>query len=218
MKKNFFFASFMAFATTLFLAGCSGEDEPNPSPVPWHFSMFVKFESPIGTNAVDSLNFVKLGNTLEDCRMLYDVKNGDIVKARCIRESDGTEIDFSELEDSYNSCWVNLLPFGTPEEGRYDATKDGTLLFLRWAEFLRKISEEESDQAYTIYLKSPKIFGDDEERTIKWYVKVHGNLYNTYRCEVNGVDLEFKGRCYDGFNNGEWLQVSEFVIPMPVNP
>lgn len=219
MKKIYLSASF-ALVISIFLSSCN--DEGKGDEVFFHqFNTSVKFESSVGTNVVDSLNLVQLGNTLEDSGMLYDLKNGDIIRARCIRESDGAEIEFSRRNAYYNSAWINPLPYAFGE-GRYDASKDGTLLAFGWTDphifSPEKAPKKEYDQAYTIYFKSPKIFGDDKERTIKWYTHVHRNISNVYKCEVNGVDFDFKSRSYGRYNeNNKWSAISEFVIPVPVN-
>ena len=200
MKKKIFFASFMAFAATLFLVGCSNDEEVKDSYVFHQFDMYVKFESPDGTNGVDSLNLIALKKDSIFSAKPYNSREDDVVLTRCVRESDGFTIDI----DRYNSHWLwfsannNLCPA---------LSGQGTLLQHRWIE------------AYTVYLKAPKIFGDAKERTVKWYVHVRRNIYNAYKCEVNGVEYDFTSR-YDGpeVPQTEWLEVRGFVIPMPLNP
>ena len=216
MKKNLFFASFMAFAATLFLVGCNNDEEDKDSYVFHQFDMYVKFESPVGTNGVDSLNLIALKKDSIFSAKPYNSREDDVVLTRCVRESDGFTIDI----DRYNSHWL----WFSANKNLYPALSgQGTLLQLRWIDpnifIFEKAPAEEYDEAYTVYLKAPKIFGDDKERTIKWYVHVRRNIYNAYKCEVNGVEYNFTSR-YDGpeVPQTEWLEVRGFVIPMPVNP
>lgn len=85
--------------------------------------------------------------------------------------------------------------------------KDEAMLYLSWNDY--KITctyhrEESYDEAYRVDIRSPKIFGNEDEHTIKWYVKVNGGTYDAYRCEVDGKDVDlsqdilYNRRIYNG--------------------
>ncbi|MBQ4483518.1 MAG: hypothetical protein II934_00735 [Prevotella sp.] len=213
--KRFYLSIFVALAFSFFLSSCNDVEDKDEAFF-YHFDTFVKFESPVGTNAVDSLSLVKL----EEHEILsykpYDSQNDEVVLARCVRESDGFVIEI----DKYNSYW---WWFAENKELPIAVSGQGTFLSLRWLDpniFVpENAPKEEYDEAYTVYLKSPKIFGDDEERTIKWYVHVRRNKYNTYKCEVNGEEYNFTSRYFgDKVPQTTWLEASGFIIPIPVNP
>ena len=106
------FASLMAFAAPLFLLGCSDDEENKDFYTFYQFDMYVKFESPVGTNGVDSLNLVAMKKDSIFSAKPYDSREDDVVLTRCVRESDGFTIDI----DRYNSHWTwfsahkNLYP------------------------------------------------------------------------------------------------------------
>jgi hypothetical protein len=72
------------------------------------------------------------------------------------------------------------------------------VLIIRWLDFkipdlLGSETFHDYYDSYEIYIKSPKIFGNEDTHVVKWdFSLTHSDGYLAYRCEVDGVlhDLE----------------------------
>jgi hypothetical protein len=68
------------------------------------------------------------------------------------------------------------------------------VLIIRWLDFkisdlLERSKYDDYYDSYEIYIKSPKIFGNEDTHVIKWdFSLTHKNGYLAYRCEVDGVE------------------------------
>ena len=69
---------------------------------------------------------------------------------------------------------------------KWDFPKDEILLKLEWIDFK---SSSDYNEIYSIQLYSPKIFGDNETHTLKWYVNISEWRENAYKCELDGYEV-----------------------------
>lgn len=179
--------------------------------------MQVKFISASGANIVDSLNFLE---SYKDRSYQTLTADDEIIKVSCVRETDGKMIwaDQEHASDGtvrtlsfYRYGWARPIAGSSYE-------KEGTLLELGWADPVASLilgngddypwkRPENYDESYTFNIQSPTIFGSDEVHTIKWYVHIIYNHYDAYRCEVDGVELDFKNLPY----YSEWLSKAYIV-------
>lgn len=197
MNRNSFFALALLFSAIICVS-CNNDDlEPGlvDKTVVINPSMNVKFVSASGTNVVDSLNIMKSCGE----KLYYEIaSDDDVIRVSCVRESDGKEVWAGKRHvydgtvitmDIYKYAWAL-------------SEKEGAMLDLGWYDPVASLSisdyddypwkrPENYDDSYTINIQSPTIFGNDKVHTIKWYVHIIYNDYDTYRCEVDGVEFDF---------------------------
>lgn len=230
MKRMFLVLPVMALASMLLLVSCSG-DEPGGQDYKFvdGSDIYLHFVKANGANAAD---YVKLEKEVTDSTVSYiylPIEEEGSVQIRCTRESDGLQYEFARrlapqtrIELTGEAGWVN---FSTP--GCYEEfVEAGTLLWIKWADFL--VSEpddpdwprqENYDDVYTFSIKSQKIFGNDEEHTIKWYAHIKRNRFDAYRCEVDGEEFDFKSdRLYREYYNDDYkyAPIGPVIIPIKV--
>lgn len=230
MKRMFLVLPVMALASMLLLVSCSG-DEPGGQDYKFvdGSNIYLHFVNANGTNAA---NYVRLEKEVTDSTVMYiylPIEEEGSIQIRCTRESDGFQYEFgkrlapySRVELTGEAGWVN---FSTP--GCYEEfVEAGTLLWIKWADFL--VSEpddpdwprqENYDDVYTFSIRGKKIFGNDEEHTIKWFAHIKRNRFDAYRCEVDGEDFDFKSdRLYREYYNDDYkyAPIGPVIIPIKV--
>ena len=143
------------------------------------YQVLVRFESASGTNLVDSLNLTNRGVPFE----IVDPEDNDLVQIFCVRQTDGKQMEFHRFGWSH--------PIG--EGIKTELVEAGTVLDFAWGEFYDDDfgMRPDYDEVYTVCIKSPAIFGTDEEHTIKWYSHIIGVTYDCYRCEIDGEEYTF---------------------------
>ena len=230
MKRMFLVLPVMTFVSVLLLASCSG-DEPGGQDAKFldDCQIFVHFVNEDGTNAAD---YIKLEKEVTDSTESYiylPIEKEGSIQIRCTRESDGLQYDFAKrlapqtrIELTGEAGWVNNSTPGCYEE----FVEAGTLLWIKWADFL--VSEpddpdwprqENYDDVYTFSIRGKKIFGNDEEHTIKWFAHIKRNRFDAYRCEVDGEDFDFKSdRLYREYYNDDYkyAPIGPVIIPIKV--
>ena len=220
---------FMALISMLF-ASCS-DDEPGRQDAKFldDCQIFVHFVKEDGTNAAD---YVKLEKELIDSTMYsvyLPIEDEGSVLVTFTRESDGFKYEVGKrmvsgprIELSGSAGWNN---YSTPN--CYEAFGDvGTLLWIQWADFLVAEPDDPDwhrpeyyDDVYTIGIRCEKIFGKDEEHTIKWFVHINRNRLDAYRCEVDGEDFDFKSDLlYKEYYHDDYkyAPIGPVIIPIKV--
>lgn len=158
------------------MTGCSkdeGEDDQVYIPT---YGFYIRFLSPSGTNILDSLD-VCAGSKYEV------VTSDEDIVLTCISSWKGQPVNklgqtWWKIPENYN--WKvdgGVLPAGT-------------VLHFGWGDnfYHTHYRPDYIEMEYLITLISPKIFKDNEGHTIKWFVKVLGNRYDAYKCEVEGKE------------------------------
>ena len=162
------------------LSSCSDDDVPSSDNTHSNgYHVLVRFESTFGTNLVDSLNLTNRGVTFE----MVNPEDNNLVQVSCVRQTDGKQMEFHRFG------WFHPLDKGLEKE----YIEAGTVLDFAWGEFYDDDlgRRPDYDEVYTVRIKSPAIFGTDEEHTIKWYSHIIGVTYDCYRCEIDGEEYAF---------------------------
>lgn len=152
----------LIIATILGLTSCK-ESYVTP---PTNNKTYLKFLSPTGMNVLDSLKIIPDNNTV------MEMDDADIMTVRGIRESDGKVLRMNNRFVRTSPRWGAGFP------------REESIAELGWGDFYN----EDSD-VYSILLQSAAVFNDNEIHTLKWYVRGHGNSYNAYKCEFDGVEV-----------------------------
>jgi len=173
------------------------------------FNIIVRFESPIGTNILDSLGVQPMNNCIKDYKL------------------DDLTINWKNKENNLNHHWsMPSLAWSKTED--WFASKNpnfsfkgiGTILDMGLTDINVSDSDyPKADEEYTITLKSNKIFGNDSTHTIKYYIHINGggSGYDAKKCEVDGQNYPIIGP----FTNihPEWgTQLYEVLVVFKVNP
>ena len=173
------------FMVSILFTGCKDDNGQEDYAYFDQFMVYVKFVSPTDTNVVDSLAFLK--NT--EYQEPFDPETDGVIKVSCVRDSDGKKLQFWE------PYWTHFFLIER-DLGHDNDLKDGTLMRLFWSDNWISSPEnapsETYDQSYTISFRSKEIFGEEEPHTIKWYVHVNKNRFNTYKIEIDGEDYPYK--------------------------
>ena len=156
------------------LTGCSddGGETGDQIAIPT-YDFYIRFLSPSGTNILDSLNVC--GDAV--VRQFSD----DELELRCVSSWKNRPV-----RKLYQSWW--RIPEGEADRPFGDPLPQGTVAVFEWGDQLYFDADrpERLDVEYLITLRSRMIFGDDAQHTIKWYAKVLRNIYDAYKCEVDG--------------------------------
>lgn len=172
------------------IAACDKDNGGNDAIAICPFNFMIKFESPMGTNILDSLQiqptYEKEGDQLDDLTFKWTNKNNDL-----------------------NPHW------STPYLGWFKTTEDwgafnpyfsfkgvGTVLGVKITDISIYSTSNNKypkrDEEYTITLNSPQIFGNENPHTIKFYIHIKSKaVYDTYKCEVDGVEQPLLWRDYN---------------------
>ena len=189
------------------IVACDKENNGNDAMHVDSFTILVKFESPIGTNMLDSLN---IQPTMGESYHL-----------------EGLNLNWKNKENNLNQHWSkpSLAWFKTEEwfgsnNPNFSFKGLGTVLKIGLCDI--NISDSDfpkADEEYTITLNSKKIFGNDSTHTIKYYVHINGggSGYDTKKCEVDGKDYPII--CRDSSPNSKWgLRLDEALVVFKANP
>lgn len=179
------------------------------------FDVLVRFESPIGTNILDSLNVqpteVATYNKLDDLYVNWKNKNDNFSSSSWYEP----RLYWRHFPDSAYSHNPNFSYKGM-----------GTILEMGLID--RNVSDSDypkADEVYSITLKSKKIFGNDSPHTIKYYVHINGGGcgYDAKKCEVDGKDYPIIGPYSNLHLNGVcnskkyWLSSKSILLCKIIN-
>jgi hypothetical protein len=212
MKRNMIFITGMLSILTAFplLSSCNDNDAPSRDRTHYdEYQVLVRFESASGINLVDSLNLTNRGVLFE----IVDPEENDLVQVSCDRQTDGKQMDFHRFG------WFHPIQEGLMTE----LVEAGTVLDFAWGEFYDDDlgRRPDYDEVYTVHIKSPAIFGTDEEHTIKWYSHIIGRCYDCYRCEIDGEEYAFTETDFysylhpvkePGYYTTNWKEVANVII------
>lgn len=175
----------LAIALLPIITACDNENVE--SMVIASFNIYVKFESPSGTNVLDSLN-------------VKPTMPSDYRRYRL----DDLTFDWKNKEDNLRENWkapgLGWYNAEMQESSNPNFTFNGVGMVLRayftdisiWSNDNDKYPAR--DEEYTIFIKSKKIFGNETPHTIKYYVHIRGKAqFYAYKCEVDGKDYPFMG-------------------------
>ena len=189
------------------IVACDKENNGNDAMHVDSFTILVKFESPIGTNMLDSLN---IQPTMGESYHL-----------------EGLNLNWKNKENNLNQHWSkpSLAWFKTEEwfgsnNPNFSFKGLGTVLKIGLCDI--NISDSDfpkADEEYTITLNSKKIFGNDSTHTIKYYVHINGggSGYDTKKCEVDGKDYPIIGP-YTTLHPECGTTLDEVLVVFKVNP
>lgn len=144
---------------------------------------YIKFVSPSGENVLDSLNVIEKNENTP-----IEKIDTALISTSLIRESDNQPYPIQ-------SYYFYASPKGS-------FPKNETLAKLQWIDhkFNSDGRPQKYNEIYSILLYGPKVFGDDETHTLKWYVDISGGQFNAYKCELDGREVSLDN---DPFYN-EW--------------
>jgi hypothetical protein len=157
------------------LLSCNNEIENQPAPAQCH--TYVRFVSPSGTNVLDSLNVMPKNEGIQ-----LDSATTQLMTINVNRSSDNVALTL------IGKHWLF-----TSTESDVNLPKDETILELVWHDFKASDTENRArkyDEVYEARMKSPKIFGDDQTHTLRWYARISGTTYDAYKCEIDGREAE----------------------------
>lgn len=209
MKVNIIIRLLLAIILLPTIAACDKDNNGSDAMHVDGFDILVRFESPIGTNILDSLNVQPTKevtyNKLDDLYVNWKNKNDNFSSSSWYEP----RLYWRHFPDSAYSHNPNFSYKGM-----------GTILEMRLID--RNVSDSDypkADEVYSITLKSKKIFGNDSPHTIKYYVHINGGGcgYVAKKCEVDGKDYPIIGP----FSNlhPEWgMQLEKVLVVFKVNP
>ena len=157
-----------------FLISCSSEEVGEDNASPAIGTSYVRFVSPTGKNILDSL---KVLNPYERKTAEFD---SDLMDITVIRKSDNEPL------------WLRKNLFYACEQTGTEFDQDETVIELYWTDFMVMNIEKRPlnyNDVYEVQMKSPKIFGNNNFHTIKWYISVTGRAHDAYKCEVDGQEV-----------------------------
>ena len=186
---------FLLAMVPLFILSCSSEN--NDVLPPGYVSLFVRFSSTSGENIVDSLELAKyVGNNL-----FASIGKGDL-------QMDVSTSASKNMLSICNDFWMK------------DNLRTGVPSSCLHVDIFQH--EVEPSQECTLFLYSPKIFGDTKRHTISWRAKrVPINSMTFEECKIDGVpcpvveEISYKKNCYKIANqNGN---LADYVINIVVD-
>ena len=186
---------FLLAMLPLFLLSCSSEN--NDVLPPGYVSLFVRFSSTSGENIADSLELAKyVGNNL-----FASIGKGDL-------QMDVSTSASNNMLSICNDFWMK------------DNLRTGVLSSCLHVDIFQH--EVEPSQECTLFLGSPKIFGDTKKHTISWRAKrVPINSMTFEECKIDGVpcpvveEISYKKNCYKIANQKGNL--ADYVINIVVD-
>lgn len=186
---------FLLAMVPLFILSCSSEN--NDVLPPGYVSLFVRFSSTSGENIADSLELAKyVGNNL-----FASIGKGDL-------QMDVSTSASNNMLSICNDFWMK------------ENLRTGVLSSCLHVDIFQH--EVEPSQECTLFLGSPKIFGDTKRHTISWRAKrVPINSMTFEECKIDGVpcpvveEISYKKNCYKIANqNGN---LADYVINIVVD-
>lgn len=168
---------YVVFAFLLLaLMGSSCNERVENSKVPYGVGVLIRILSPAGTDVIDSLKRTGAYEQL----WITDEK----------ADSDKLSIRF------WGNSGEEPRDWGVLKEGRPAVAREGwaKMLNISWGEMPQ---EENLKGSYTLSMRSPMLFGDNEEHTAKFYIKNKGYpLFEVEKCEVDGKIVTPEYRYY----------------------
>ena len=186
---------FLLAMVPLFILSCSSEN--NDVLPPGYVSLFVRFSSTSGENIADSLELAKyVGNNL-----FASIGKGDL-------QMDVSTSASNNMLSICNDFWMK------------ENLRTGVLSSCLHVDIFQH--EVEPSQECTLFLGSPKIFGDTKKHTISWRAKrVPINSMTFEECKIDGVpcpvveEMSYKKNCHKIVNqNGN---LADYVINIVVD-
>ena len=156
------------------LWACSSEEVGEDNASPAICTSYVRFVSPTGKNILDSL---KVLNPNERKTADFD---SNLMEITVIRKSDNEPL------------WLRKNLFYACEQTGTEFEQDETVVGLYWTDFMVMNIEKRPlnyNDVYEVQMKSPKIFGNNDVHTIRWYIAVTGRAHDAYKCEVDGQEV-----------------------------
>lgn len=186
---------FLLAMVPLFILSCSSEN--NDVLPPGYVSLFVRFSSTSGENIADSLELAKfVGNNL-----FASIGKGDL-------QMDVSTSASNNMLSICNDFWMK------------ENLRTGVLSSCLHVDIFQH--EVEPSQECTLFLGSPKIFGDTKRHTISWRAKrVPINSMTFEECKIDGVpcpvveEISYKKNCYKIANQKGNL--ADYVINIVVD-
>lgn len=186
---------FLLAMLPLFISSCSSENKDVLPP--GYVSLFVRFSSTSGENIVDSLELAKyVGNNL-----FASIGKDDLQMNVSTSAS-------NNMLSICNDFWMK------------ENLRTGVLSSCLHVDIFQH--EVEPSQECTLFLGSPKIFGDTKRHTISWRAKrVPINSMTFEECKIDGVpcpvveEISYKKNCYKIANQKGNL--ADYVINIVVD-
>ncbi len=186
---------FLLAMLPLFISSCSSEN--NDVLPPGYVPLFVRFSSTSGENIVDSLELAKyVGDNL-----FASIGKGDL-------QMDVSTSASNNMLSICNDSWMK------------NDLRTGVLSSCLHVDIFQH--EVEPSQECTLFLYSPKIFGDTKRHTISWRAKrVPINLMTFEECKIDGVpcpvveEMSYKKNCHKIVNQDGNL--ADYVINIVVD-
>ena len=157
-----------------FLISCSSEEVGEDNMTPAIGRTYVRFVSPTGKNILDSLKVLN-----PDERKTADF-DSNLMEITVIRKSDNEPL------------WLRKNLFYACEQTGTEYEQDETVVELYWTDFMVMNIEKRPlnyNDVYEVQMKSPKIFGNNNVHTMRWYIAVTGRAHDAYKCEVDGQEV-----------------------------
>lgn len=157
------------------LFSCNSDNEEETAVPSCH--TFVRFVSTSGTNVLDSLKVLPKNEGIQ-----VDSATSRLMTINVNRSSDNSSLEL------IGKHWLF-----TSKESDVNLPKDETLLSLEWHDFKATDTEnrvKRYDEVYEAKMKSPKIFGDNQTHTLRWYAHISGKTFDAYKCEVDDKEVE----------------------------
>ncbi len=195
MKKiNIIFKLLLAIMLLPIIAACDNDNGEKDAMFIGPFEFMVKFESPLGTNILDSLQVPHMRNSvrsnhLDDLTLEWSNKNNNL--------NQPWRIPYLAWAHTTEE-WASFNPYFS-FKGVGSILNVGLTDLSIWDTPNNKYPKR--DEEYTISLTSKKIFGDETPHYIKFYIHIKGKaVYDTYKCEVDGKEQPLIWRYYNPDN------------------
>ncbi len=207
-KSNIILKLLLATMLLPTIASCDKENNGSDAVNVDGFEILVRFESPIGTNILDSLGVQHMNNSISDYKL-------DDLVVNWRNKENNLNYHWSKPE----LAWFKTEDWAGSSNPNFSFKGIGTVLDMTLTDI--NISDRDSpkaDEEYTITLKSKKIFGNDDPHTIKYYVHINGGGcgYAAKKCEVDGKTYPIIGP----FSNlhPQWgMQLTKVLVVFKVN-
>ncbi|MBR5728876.1 MAG: hypothetical protein IKX61_01525 [Prevotella sp.] len=159
------------------LWACSSEEVGGDNATPAIGTSYVRFVSSAGTNMLDSLKVID-----PEVRLTANFES-DLLDVTVIRKSDDEIL------------WLRKNLLYACEQTGLDFKCNETIIYLYWTDFMVWDIEKRPwyyKDVYEVQMKSPKIFGNNDVHTIRWYITVTGRVHDAYKCEVDGEEISLE--------------------------
>lgn len=185
MKKGLVYI--FLFSISMLFPGCSDEPDDllNSPPRVRPAELYIRVIGPDGTNRLDELGITPQ-TVVKKYYYNYPIEDNGEMNVVISKERDDVILKPSDI------WWEYLLSEpGSSAANIALSEQEEMLMLVSWTDFFGDERFQESyDDAYIIKLKSAKIFGNEQEHTIRWDFHVDEGRYNfqATKCEVDGVN------------------------------